>query len=117
MNQRIKDLWAKALRSGTYEQTPGSLHTIDGFCCLGVRCDLSRKEGNGEWDTYDGEAFVFVEGSKREWDLLPPSVQQWANLASACPIVNLEEGIKALSELNDAGATFEQIATLIEEQL
>lgn len=32
--------WIRALRSGDYKQTTGSLQSADGFCCLGVACDL-----------------------------------------------------------------------------
>lgn len=32
--------WVKALRSGEYNQNKGKLQNEDGFCCLGVACDL-----------------------------------------------------------------------------
>ena len=39
MNQAEKLLVA-ALRSGKYKQCTGALRKDDGFCCLGVACDV-----------------------------------------------------------------------------
>lgn len=33
-------LWVKALRSGLYKQGREQLQSSDGFCCLGVACDV-----------------------------------------------------------------------------
>ena len=42
--------YLQALRSGEYPQTKSYLHTDEGFCCLGVMCDVYRKlTGIGEW--------------------------------------------------------------------
>lgn len=38
--------WIVALRSGKYRQAFRALHTPNGFCCMGVACDIS---GLGEW--------------------------------------------------------------------
>ena len=49
MNQKIKERWVKALRSGKYKQGKGWLRKSSGpkkkseFCCLGVLCDLAVK--------------------------------------------------------------------------
>jgi len=40
MNPRIKQRWLDALRSGEYKQTMENLQDMNGFCCLGVLCDL-----------------------------------------------------------------------------
>jgi hypothetical protein len=54
MNPEIKARWVAALRSGEYQQTTGNLRTENGFCCLGVLCDLHSKATGIEWavDTY-----------------------------------------------------------------
>lgn len=41
-------VWVKALRSGKYKQTKGTLQNNQGYCCLGVACDLfiENKETN-----------------------------------------------------------------------
>ena len=38
----IKTKWVAALRSGKYKQDTGRLRTADGFCCLGVLCDITK---------------------------------------------------------------------------
>lgn len=40
MNKGIKDRWITALRSEKYSQTKGNLRDDEGYCCLGVLCDL-----------------------------------------------------------------------------
>lgn len=36
MDKKLKMKWLKALRSGKYKQTTGTLHGGDAYCCLGV---------------------------------------------------------------------------------
>lgn len=43
--QELKDKWLTALRSGEYSQTSYSLRDENGFCCLGVLCDIIDPEG------------------------------------------------------------------------
>ena len=42
MKYNKKDIrkWIKALRSGKYKQGKASLQSAEGFCCLGVACDI-----------------------------------------------------------------------------
>lgn len=43
ITEEIKDqlrTWVKALRSGEYKQTIGTLQDDKGYCCLGVACVL-----------------------------------------------------------------------------
>lgn len=47
----FKAKWLAALRSGKYQQTRFWLHRPNGFCCLGVACDLADSE---QW--YPSEA-------------------------------------------------------------
>lgn len=42
----FKAQWLAALRSGNYQQTDCYLHTADGYCCLGVACDI----GSTVWE-------------------------------------------------------------------
>ena len=44
MDKEIKAQWLKALRSGAYQQTRGRLKDLDGYCCLGVLCDILQPE-------------------------------------------------------------------------
>lgn len=113
MNKKIKARWLKALRSGDYEQTRKVLHRYgDGFCCLGVLCDLHRKstkrsgwkQGIGEVVSYLGDRVA-----------LPANVSKWAGLTQCDPIINNKE--TTLSDLNDSGKSFRQIAKVIEKRL
>ncbi len=113
MKARIKKLWVDALRSGEFKQGEGCLKDDDKFCCLGVLCELYRREEGCEWGTsgrlilsnHDGGAYY-----------LPPVVQAWAGLSEDNPRVNSAKGAH-LAVVNDCGGTFPEIAGLIEEQL
>lgn len=53
MKEKIKTLWAEALRSGEYDQGSGCLKKKDctpKFCCLGVLTDLYCKDKNVSWE-------------------------------------------------------------------
>jgi hypothetical protein len=47
MNELIE-----ALRSGKYQQIHGSLRSNEGFCCLGVACDIYTKIHPDEFQWY-----------------------------------------------------------------
>jgi len=66
------ELWIKALRSGHYSQTTGSLSKNEkdesnnwevGYCCLGVACDLYSKfrMSEGEGDRWVEEVVSYKE--------------------------------------------------------
>jgi len=44
LKPEIKERWLEALRSGKYKQTTGYLRDDDGFCCLGVLCDVVKND-------------------------------------------------------------------------
>lgn len=117
MHKHIADQWVQALRSGDYEQGRDALRLGGQHCCLGVLCDLHRKEGGGEWihsapgngpdgcltyQTFDGD-----------WDysLLPDAVRRWAGLLDTSPAL---PGGRLVTQRNDDGWTFGQLADLIE---
>lgn len=112
MNQQIKQRWIAALRSGEYQQVTGKLHNDRGFCCLGVLCDLYAKEQNVEW--HKSHHFYKIFGVET---ILPYEVVKWSNLEGKNPTALVDGDSKNLSNLNDIGYTFEQLAQLIEEQL
>ena len=122
-------LWVEALRSGEYAQYLGYLHTNDGFCCLGVACDIS---GLGEWYKLWDQSYIIrykISPDNQSYTKLPIEVRNWLGLNSVDGIFSFE-GLHAdfkpwiqhihsdfptsLSSLNDRGVTFDQIATLIE---
>lgn len=117
MQAEVKAKWVAALRSGEYAQGRSQLRADDRFCCLGVLCDLYRKDtGDGTWTVDDWfEVTSPIEASEID---LPFSVQQWAQLDSACPVVLDDACVeRGLAAINDTGASFENIAALIEARL
>ena len=111
MNPQIKQKWVDALRSGEYQQCRGYLRKEDGFCCLGVLCDLYIKENNVEWQHNEVDDYFYENHS-----FIPPSsVVEWSGIADSNPFVNDE--IDTLGGLNDKGFTFNEIADVIEEHL
>lgn len=113
MNPEVKEKWLTALRSGEYPQTKGALHNTEGYCCLGVLCDIAAKEGivnelpPGEYHLYG----TFNGASS----YLPVEVRVWAGLwdEQGNPSTDVYLG---LPTVNDNGGTFEEIADLIQER-
>jgi hypothetical protein len=142
MNPHAKEVWLAALRSDEYAQTTGTLHDSEGFCCLGVLCDLYKKEhpdvagwtpadptsvrGHNFFDTRtpDELATKLVSPCMPDnaeflaSDILPGRVMAWAGLQENDPDVEDEEGdANSLSSLNDHGADFNSISLFIETSL
>ena len=118
MNPDVKKKWVAALRSGEYRQGTGRLRSKDDrFCCLGVLCDLAvRADVLGAPERGDG--YYLYGDEYRVSGSLPREVQAWAETDSACGRLNVEvRGFRYLDSLNDGGATFEEIADVIEAQL
>jgi hypothetical protein len=111
MNPEIKEKWINALRSEEYQQTQDNLKTDEGYCCLGVLCDIYAKENNVDWEKDFDEYTMF--GYVRK---LPHHVVKWAGLNSQSPEVKDDNGNYVfLINLNDTGSTFREIAGLIEK--
>lgn len=111
MNKVIKKKWLKELRSGKYLQCQRSLKVNGKYCCLGVLCDIHRKETKGKWvdDDKDNE-----EGYLNSYNVLPIEVKNWAELNKANPSVTGQ----TLAYFNDeVQASFNEIADLIEKHL
>lgn len=139
----VKAAWVAALTSGTYGQTTDRLRDDGGFCCLGVLCDIYGKQtGKGAWvDAADQDEDEFVASSEYSFlgsDTAPPKdVMRWAFENYVSPEENPEDfhasdvlvtvpghvtingdNVRAtLAERNDTGASFETLATLINENL
>jgi hypothetical protein len=125
MNQEVKAKWLTALRSGEYKQTQYSLKDNQGFCCLGVLCDVYSKEfPEFKWE-FDAKLGRYR--FDREYTSLPSEVGAWAgilaNHGDAPVILSDEEAdIRSrnsnLMDLNDdLSFDFNQIADIIEAQL
>ena len=94
-------LWIDALRSGKYPQTIYQLERDGKFCCLGVVCELARKDGGPEWE----------DGLYRDSDYkLPYQMSRFMGLTQGDQ--------NRLANLNDKScATFAQIAGYIEQRI
>lgn len=127
MDARIKKLWVEALRSGEFQQGQSTLRYNELYCCLGVLCELHRREtGKGEWRriNYVGDGYMPI-GQGPHLYYLPPEVQVWAGLKEENPVLKTAakaalavfEKEATCSYLNDRGKTFEEIAHHIEASL
>ena len=115
MNENAEK-WVAALRSGEYKQGRKTLQSKEGFCCLGVACDLAVKAGlpiivgtrNINTDFGTGIKEVITYDGKP--DYLPPIVQKWLGLSTASG--GYKDGNLAIQ--NDFGSSFAEIADIIE---
>jgi hypothetical protein len=66
LTKEVMDKWIAALRSGQYNQGRGKLKSSNGYCCLGVLCDVLPSEA-GVWSSqvivyprFEFHGFVFT---------------------------------------------------------
>lgn len=140
MKTEIKDRWIEKLESDEYEQTTGELKNDEGYCCLGVLCEVAVEDGIIKRSD-DGLGYVAPYTSRasgevtqyRENSSLPRVVADWAGLPDGFQGVNplvpfedttLDEDDEyridnvELSELNDTyKLSFPEIAKLIKDNL
>lgn len=112
MNPVEKAKWVAALKSGNFPQAGGALKTDEGFCCLGVLCEVS---GLGEWekektnvDVLDSESqmgYPYSKANTKVWEvgnssaaILPSFVVSLVWLESDNPYVSIPEEL--LPEIN-----------------
>lgn len=98
--------WVAALRSGEYQQTRGTLRDDNGFCCLGVACDLYY--GRDRWESRNGLGYFISDMCTS----LPDDVRRALGLRDVEG--NYSHG--SLMLLNDEGATFSEIVDIIESE-
>ena len=119
-------LWLDALESGEYEQTKEVLRRDEGFCCLGVACDIYHEAtGDGEWIRIDGGSYEFVAFDYTASAYLPDTVRKWLGLdhfsgrsEQGISAVNLEGNRinwDSLVHMNDGGQSFAAIAEALRE--
>ncbi len=114
MLETIKTKWVAALRSGKYQQGTGALCTGDKFCCLGVLCNLAVNDGiikAGKVRNVSDMVY-YGNGEHARPNYLPREVESWAQMDSSSGHIPT---VGALADLNDSGKSFEEIATIIEE--
>lgn len=105
---RVK--WVEALTSGAYKQTTGTLRDSNGFCCLGVLCDITKDEVDGVWE--DDRMHIKGEGFGYTFNL-PHSVRELVGLSSHGGYISVG---KSLAGMNDSGQDFNTIADVIKKE-
>lgn len=117
MNADVKAKWVAALRSGEYEQTRLRLRADDGFCCLGILCELAVVDGVIPPAILPTNYVCWAYGDDCTSNL-PPAVQDWAGLTAPLgDAVKIDGHLDALAVHNDAHVTFAVLADAIETQL
>lgn len=99
--------WVEALRSGEYKQTKETLKDCNGYCCLGVLCEISGIDRFVREDLalrYDGKSGTLSE-----------RVKKWAGMKDGN---GARSGLKkSLADLNDdSNYSFKRIANIIEKE-
>lgn len=126
MNKELKPKWLKALRSGEYKQSRETLKDDNGFCCLGVLCDLTypddwvkNKIGQGigkyhsKANTYD---VVDYDGEPQGETAISKDAELAEDLLEEFGLSDYDQ--KMLIDRNDSFEwTFDKIADWIEKEL
>lgn len=109
LNPGVKRLWIEALRSGRYQQGRRKLKDVRQrtFCCMGVLCEVAVEAG----------LKVDYSAHGYECSSVPTAVAEWAGFQYDGRKVFIGMHSLYLTQHNDGGATFAQIADAIEEQL
>ena len=102
--------WVKALRSGEYGQCEAFLAYDGRYCCLGVACELAVKAGVIPEPVEDESRGCLVYGGE-DYEVLPQQVQEWLGLRTSKG--DFGDG-DSLTQRNDDGEDFQEIADLIE---
>lgn len=126
MNKNAK-AWVKALRSGKYTQAKGYLAfrpEWEGefrYCCLGVACELYKKSYPSfrvsiiDEKSMEGAKKLYGPGRKKE--VLPYQVMRWLGLSENTGQYEDRDGFnELLTNLNDSGYSFNEIAKIIEDE-
>ena len=126
LKPEFKAAWLAALRSGEYSQTKFGLRNNEGFCCLGVACDVALKIGlvDGQWinDDLKYQKFKFRDSHRDmgEPSYVPMKVCETifetnVSRESLVSVWTINEK-ETLPGLNDSGLTFAEIADIIERE-
>ncbi|KKL94045.1 hypothetical protein LCGC14_1868600 [marine sediment metagenome] len=115
MDQKVKQLWVAALRSGKYQQGVDKLRKDDSYCVLGVLCDQFP---GGEWVEDRRECEYGFRVSMTEGIIsycLPDAIVKWAQVDDSLPGIQVNRDIHInLSSLNDGDMPFYQLADCID---
>lgn len=119
MKEEIAEKWIEALTSGEYTQGRYLLRSDNSFCCLGVLCDIYKKEtGIGEWlnNTFFGKSMLKSYLGNSSIQLIE-SVREWAGMDTKYGGFPSGLDIDSLLVMNDSGKSFAEIAEVIKEKM
>ena len=109
MNKRIKEIWVNALESKLYKgkQCKGKLKSSNGkFCVLGILCnELGPELWKKETDGWNKDIYYHNNRSAYPSD----EILSMSNLSL--------DIVDKLSEMNDKGQSFKQLASWIRKHL
>lgn len=128
--------WVDVLRSGRFTQGSGKLLTrnddhVEHYCCLGVAAKIAVDSGAVDleikWvDNLNVAVFQEPGSSYQEQYVLPDSVRRWLGVSGGNPHVFIDQDFAeqthdgdikpSLTNVNDRGASFAEIADLIEAE-
>jgi hypothetical protein len=123
MKSSVKKDWVAALRSNKYLQARQALRVENAYCCLGVLCELYRKE-NPKTCEWQDSTFVCIETDVEGNQIcsneeLTTIVRDWAGLEDTNPILEIRDDTEftAINANDDERFNFNEIADLIEANL
>jgi len=127
MNIKVMKKWVKALRSGKFKQTQGTLKQYDSkgnakHCCLGVLCELYNDEMRKNkkktlpetvkaYNNFYPDGYCSFDGHEGD---LPKKVMKWAGLETNYGLYSRHKN--SLVDWNDNGHSFNKIANIIEKR-
>ena len=115
MNDNAK-MWADSLTN--FQQASRKLREGEAFCCLGVACELYRREtGKGDWEVGNNGKWRFrINVCGRSVTYLPNAVVDWLGLASNSGYFKRAGVFVSLASMNDDGKSFQTIAATIKSE-
>lgn len=109
LNENAKK-WVEALRSGKYNKTKKVLRNQEGYCCLGVACEVAIE--NGLDLLVDSRDITYYDGIGT---VLPTKVKKWLKLNSHDGTF-LGGDLILLNDSELVEYTFAKIADVIESE-
>ena len=107
-----QEMWLEALESGEYAQSKDCLCDGEGFCCLGVACDvfgMTGVENSAGRYLFDGKETYAPKGVAKKLRLR----NQMGSTTVPVAYRPSTRNCYSLADANDMGATFKQIARAI----
>ena len=110
--------WVAALRSGEYEQTQSLLRDENGFCCMGVACDIydSTKWNKVMAHTVEKGKFYCYNYMDNTTSLPSELVRYFGISDWSANYFEKDGNCSSLIDENDAGMPFHEIADIIESE-